>query len=410
VIGVEHLPPARQFVCWFSQATPPRTPDARTLRAGLVVVNATDYSCKPARGPSFDADHHTGRHERRNESSSPAESPKRGWLDVCNSYRAMAEQNMSLAATGIAFFIVWALFPALATLVVFGALLVGRSRCCVALIGPRGPARRIQSHRRRAARFHCQRSRGLSIVTVLGALAFSLSTPYAAMPSKPPLPSPFHGSRKEPPLSTFQQEGDARVLLSSMTTPLLAGSIWLGGLVGLAGAVSRSATDPALLAPSRWPILIVAMMLLLSFAYRYGPCRKVAQWRWVTWGATASATIWVAGSSLLSYYAAHVTHLNPLLGSLGSVVLFLFWSYLTVLAILSVRRSTPSSSGTRHATRARTIHNAGRCDHEVQSSRRGLAAFGVATNIDANDVATGYRSAARATRTPQPRRLLSERV
>ena len=62
-----------------------------------------------------------------------------------------------------------------------------------------------------------------------------------------------------------------------------------------------------LLAPSRWPVLIVAMLLALSVAYRYGPCRRVAKWRWVTWGAAVSATIWVAASSLLAYYAAHRT-------------------------------------------------------------------------------------------------------
>jgi len=74
--------------------------------------------------------------------------------------------------------------------------------------------------------------------------------------------------------------------------------------------------------------------LLLSIAYRYGPCRRVAKWRWGTWGAMVSAIIWVSGSSLLSYYTAHFTHLNPLLGSLYSVVIFLFWCYLTVLTVL----------------------------------------------------------------------------
>jgi len=54
----------------------------------------------------------------------------------------------------------------------------------------------------------------------------------------------------------------------------------------------------------------------------------------VTWGATVSATIWVTGSSVVSYYAAHYAQLNPLLGSLGLVMIFLFWCYLTVLIVL----------------------------------------------------------------------------
>jgi membrane protein len=105
--------------------------------------------------------------------------------------------------------------------------------------------------------------------------------------------------------------------------------------VGLSGTgATPQSGRPDFLAPSRWPILIVTMMIILSVAYRYAPCRKTARWRWVTWGATVSASIWVAGSSLLSYYVTAVPHLNPLLGSLGSVMIFLFWCYVTVLAIL----------------------------------------------------------------------------
>ena len=120
---------------------------------------------------------------------------------------------------------------------------------------------------------------------------------------------------------------------------LLGGAFVLGTLtliVGLAGLDFRldSLTVPAVLAPTRWPLLIVATLLLLSVAYRYGPCRRVAKWRWVTWGATVSATIWVTGSALLSYSAAHYAQFNPLLGSLGLAMIFLFWCYLTVLIVL----------------------------------------------------------------------------
>ena len=57
-------------------------------------------------------------------------------------------------------------------------------------------------------------------------------------------------------------------------------------------------------------------------AYRYGPCRRLPKWRWVTWGAAVHATIWVTGSALLSYYAAHYAQFNPVLGSLGLVMIF----------------------------------------------------------------------------------------
>ena len=37
---------------------------------------------------------------------------------------------------------------------------------------------------------------------------------------------------------------------------------------------------------------------------------------------------------LFSYCTSQFTRVNPLLGSLGAVTLFLLWSYLTVLTVL----------------------------------------------------------------------------
>ena len=110
----------------------------------------------------------------------------------------------------------------------------------------------------------------------------------------------------------------------------------IGFIVGMPPYAFRKDEQIALtvLAPSRWPVLILLVMISLSVVYRYGPCRPAAKWRWVTWGATASATIVVVGSFFFSYYASQYAHFNPLLGSLGAVTIFLLWSYLNVLAIL----------------------------------------------------------------------------
>jgi membrane protein len=267
------------------------------------------------------------------DASSPAEISQRGWRDVLRrSSRAMAAQNMSLSAAGISFYMVWAFFPALALIVVLAVLLLGKAQVLawlssVRLDLPHSLNIVVMSQLDAIA----ERSRGLSIMTVVGALAFSLW-------------SGMRGARALiAALNLVYQEGERRSFWHRQALALglclVSGAFVLGALaliVGLAGAgfSVTSLMDPGLLAPSRWPVLIVAMMMLLSVAYRYGPCRRVAKWRWVTWGATVSATIWVSGSSLLSYYTAHFTHLNPLLGSLGSVMMFLFWCYLTVLTVL----------------------------------------------------------------------------
>ena len=150
------------------------------------------------------------------------------------------------------------------------------------------------------------------------------------------LPRKFCELMESSPAMVENCFSSGKATAAAIVSELAPGRLALTLIVGFAGAgLSLTATSgTALPPPSRWPILVVGMMLLLSVAYRYGPCRRVAKWRWVTWGASASAAIWLAGSALLSLYAAHFTHLNPLLGSLGSVMIFLFWCYLTVLTVL----------------------------------------------------------------------------
>ena len=265
--------------------------------------------------------------------SSPAEISRRGWRDVLRrSSRAMIEQNMSLAAAGITFFMVWAFFPALALVVVIGAMTLGKAHVLTWLSAVRvdlpesfnviviGQLDAI-----------AERSRGLSIATIAGALVLALWSGTRGARALMVALNLVYAEREE--RSFWHRQ------LLAIGLCLLSGAFVLGALtliVGFAGSglSITTAGGTAFPPPSRWPILVVGMMLLLSVAYRYGPCRRVAKWRWVTWGASASAAIWLIGSALLSFYAAHFTHLNPLLGSLGSVMIFLFWCYLTVLTVL----------------------------------------------------------------------------
>ena len=58
----------------------------------------------------------------------PADITSPGWREILGrTWRAASSQHSSLDAAGIAFFGVWALFPALAALVGLGGLLFGRS-------------------------------------------------------------------------------------------------------------------------------------------------------------------------------------------------------------------------------------------------------------------------------------------
>jgi membrane protein len=85
---------------------------------------------------------------------------------------------------------------------------------------------------------------------------------------------------------------------------------------------------------ARWPVLLVAIMLVVTALYRFGPSRDHAQSQWITWGSVFSAIAWLAVSILFSWYTAHFGSYNRTYGSLGAVFGFMTWIWLSITVVL----------------------------------------------------------------------------
>jgi membrane protein len=89
-----------------------------------------------------------------------------------------------------------------------------------------------------------------------------------------------------------------------------------------------------LLRIGRWPALFVIITVTLAFVYRYGPSREAPRWRWITWGSALAAILWLAASALFSWYAADFGKFNETYGSLGAVIGFMTWLWISAIVIL----------------------------------------------------------------------------
>jgi len=85
----------------------------------------------------------------------------------------------------------------------------------------------------------------------------------------------------------------------------------------------------------RWPLLLGGIVLGLSFIYRFGPNRENAQWHWITVGSAATSLTWIFFSMLFSYYAANFGSYNKTYGSLGAMVGFMTWMWLSAIVVLA---------------------------------------------------------------------------
>jgi membrane protein len=84
----------------------------------------------------------------------------------------------------------------------------------------------------------------------------------------------------------------------------------------------------------RWPVLLIVVSLALAIIYRYGPSRREPKWRWITWGSAFAAVCWMVTSILFSWYAQNFGSYNKTYGSLGAIVGFMVWIWLSTLVVL----------------------------------------------------------------------------
>ena len=84
----------------------------------------------------------------------------------------------------------------------------------------------------------------------------------------------------------------------------------------------------------RWPVLALLVLVSLTLLYRYGPCRRSAKWRWVIVGALFATVFWLIASAGFSYYVSHFANYDRIYGSLGAVIVLLFWLYLSFYIVL----------------------------------------------------------------------------
>jgi membrane protein len=83
-----------------------------------------------------------------------------------------------------------------------------------------------------------------------------------------------------------------------------------------------------------WPLLVGFVVVGLAVMYRYAPSRDEPQWKWVSPGAGAAVTLWIAASIGFTVYVAHFNSYSKTYGSLGGVIILLTWLYISSFVIL----------------------------------------------------------------------------
>ncbi|WP_083770819.1 YihY/virulence factor BrkB family protein [Phenylobacterium zucineum] len=301
---------------WVGTARP-RPADAAGLSQEKLATPADFEAAEPGRGRLAHAPHAI---------------PWRGWKDILwRTWRSINADRMIFVAGSITFFTLLAIFPALGAFVsIYGLIAdvaaVNDQLAQLSLVFPAEVVRIVGEQMMRLA---TERSANLS-VAFLVSLLLSIWTANAGMKAL------FDG------LNIAYGETETRnffyrtALTYAFTLAFLLFITLVSAiLVAAPIALKTFGLRSGWMFGVRWLALFFVAAAAFSVAYRFGPCRRRARWRWVTWGAVVAAVLWMAGSAGFSWYVNNIAHLQVTYGSLGAAIGFMLWVWFSVLVVLT---------------------------------------------------------------------------
>jgi membrane protein len=273
-------------------------------------------------------------HGRGRRAEHPLQIPWAGWWDILwRTYSEMNSNRLLSIAGGVAFFILFAIFPAITALVsaygiFFNAATIGQD---LSLLQGVVPDNVLSILNEQATRIASQSNRALSIGLVAGILV-SL---WSAM-----------GGVKAmiDALNVIYEERETRNLFRLNLTALV---FTLGGFAVFLVAVGAVIAAPlalswiglggataGLIRMVRWPAMAIVLLGGLAVLYRYGPNRRAPRWQWVSVGSLFASVVWIAASFLFSWYLAKFNTYNATYGSIGAVLAMMMWLWISSMVVL----------------------------------------------------------------------------
>jgi membrane protein len=264
----------------------------------------------------------------------PSEIPRRGWWDILKRVGSgISEKNLSLAASGAAFYAFLAIPSALTALIAFYGLAfnpadVGGQVAAMQGVMPH-EAIGLISTQLKTLTSHSAQTLGISfVISILVALWGAMSGTTSMMSAL----NMAYGEEEKRSLVRYYLTALA-LTVATIVFALIALAL-IAVLPAVIGMLPFGGFGKWVATVVRWPILIVVVLVALAVLYRYAPSRDEPKWRWVSWGAVAATVLWIIGSVLFSLYVGEFATYNKTYGSLGAVVVLMIWLYLSSFSVL----------------------------------------------------------------------------
>jgi membrane protein len=264
----------------------------------------------------------------------PAELPRHSWPDTLKrTGKQFSEDKLTTWAAALTYYGVLSIFPALLALVsILG--LIGQSATQPLLnnlnsIAP-GPAKNILS-----SSLHGLSTGSSTLVFIIGLVAAI----WAASGYIGAFMDAANAVWDAPEGRPIWKRIPVRLGVTIVLLVLLAASALA---VVLTGPVAKSVGDIIGLGSTfvsvwdiaKWPVLVVVVSFMISLLYWAGPNVKQPGFPWITAGGLLAVVLWILASAVFAFYVSNFASYNKTYGSLGGIIVFLVWLWITNNIIL----------------------------------------------------------------------------
>lgn len=270
-----------------------------------------------------------GRSARR-----PGDIPAGGLWDVIRRTIGLFSQDrVSLVAAGVAYYLLLAVFPALAVMVALYGFVADPSDIAdhiefLATVVPSGLLDLVSGQLQDLAAQNTS-AQGLAFLVGLLVAFWSANNGIKAL---------FEAMNLA--YSESEKRSFIRFNLTTFAFTLGAFVIAIALIVAIAvvpavlSLLRLSEWSDTIVKLVRWPVLLLVVAVGISLLYRYGPSREEAKLRWLSWGAVLATGVWWISSLLFSIYLERYANYNATYGALGALIGAMVWMWLSILILI----------------------------------------------------------------------------
>jgi membrane protein len=274
--------------------------------------------------------------EPRDVPDQPTELPKESWPSILKrTFKQFSEDQLTTWAAALTYFGVLSLFPMLLALVsVLGVIGPSATQPLLdnlSTVAP-GPAKDILTN----VLTSLEQNQGGSLVALLIGLAAAIWSASGYIGAFMDASNNVWDAPEGRPIwkKIPVRLGVTIVLLVLLTITSLA-IVFTGPVAQKMGdIIGLGDTFVSVWGIAKWPILLFIVSFMISLLYWACPNVKQPGFPWVTPGGILAVILWIIASALFALYVANFSSYNKTYGSLGGVIVFLTWLWITNIIIL----------------------------------------------------------------------------